>query len=90
MVTKNGKKVIVLRTSNDAFTKLQNAGIKIEYHFPDKFLWCSLVSMDAVYSTNMVPPTGTTITVDQLLQLFMLPCYESRYILYKEFLNEQR
>ena len=91
MVTKNGKKVIVLSISSDAVSKLEAAGIRVEYHFPDKYLWCMLTNMDIVHSTSMVPPFKSIImTVDQLLQLRMLPCYDSRYILYKEFLNEQQ
>jgi len=47
--------------------------------------------MDIIHSTSMVPPFESIImTVDQLLQLRILPCYESRYILYKEFYREQR
>ena len=90
MVTKSGKKVIVVSVNNDAVSKLKAAGIKVEYHFPDKYLWCMLTNMDIVHSTSMNPPFESIMTVDQLLQLRMLPCYESRYILYKEFLNEQR
>jgi len=90
MVTKSGKKVIVVSVNNDAVAKLKAAGIKVEYHFPDKYLWCMLTNMDIVHSTSMVPPFESIMTVDQVLQLRMLPCYESRYILYKEFLNEQR
>ena len=89
MVTKSGKKVLVLPVSSDAVSKLEAAGIRVEYHFPDKYLWCMLANMDIVRSTSMVPPFESIMTVDQLLQLRMLPCYESRYILYKEFLNEQ-
>lgn len=90
MVTKSGKKVLVLSVSSDALAKLAAAGIRVEYHFPDKYLWCMLINMDIVRSTSMVPPFESIMTVDQLLQLRMLPCYDSRYILYKEFLNEQR
>lgn len=90
MVTKSGKKVIGVLVSSDAICKLQNAGIRVEYHFPDKYLWCMLTNMDIVFSTGMVPFFESIMTVDQLLQLRMLPCYESQYILYKEFLNEQR
>ena len=89
MVTKSGKKVLVLPVSSDAVSKLEAAGIKVEYHFPDKYFWRMLTNMDIVHSTGMVPPFESIMTVDQLLQLRMLPCYESRYILYKEFLNEQ-
>ena len=91
METKSGKKVVMLSVSSDAVFKLEAAGIRVEYQFPDKYLWCMLTNMDIVHSTSMVPPFESIImTVDQLLQLRMLPCYESRYILYKEFLNEQR
>lgn len=89
MVTKSGKKVIVLSVSSDAVSKLVAAGIRVEYHFPYKYLWCMLTNMDIVQSTSLAPPFESIMTVDQLLQLRMLPCYESRYILYKEFLNEQ-
>lgn len=88
MVTIQGKKVVMLPVSSDALNKLKDVGMKVEYHFPDKFLWCVLGSMEIVYSTNISPTPGTTISVDQLLQLRMLPCYDSRYVLYKEFLNE--
>ena len=90
MVTKSGKKVVMLAVSSDAVAKLEAAGIRVEYYFPDKYLWCMLTNMDIVHSTSLVPPFKSIMTVDQLLQLRMLPCYESRYILYKEFLNEQR
>ena len=90
METKSGKKVVMLSVSSDAVFKLEAAGIRVEYHFPDKYLWCMLTNMDIVHSTSMVPPFESIMPVDQLLQLRMLPCYESRYILYKEFLNEQR
>ena len=89
MVTKSGKKVLVLPVSSDAVSKLEAAGIRVEYHFPDKYLWCMLANMDIVRSTSMVPPFESIMTVDQLLQLRMLPCYDSRHILYKEFFNEQ-
>ena len=87
MVTKRGKKVLVLSVSSDAVSKLEAAGIKVEYHFPDKYLWCRLTNMDIVQSTSMVPPFKSIMTVDQLLQLRMLPCYDSRHILYEEFFN---
>ena len=90
MVTKSGKKVVMLAVSSDALSKLEAAGIRVEYFFPDKYLWCMLSNMDIVQSTSLVPSFKSIMTVDQLLQLRMLPCYESRYILYKEFLNEQR
>ena len=91
MVTKSGKKLVVLPVSSDAVSKLEAAGIRVEYHFPDKYFWCVLTNMDIVISTSIVPPFESWImTVDQLLQLRMLPCYESRCILYKEFFNEQR
>lgn len=90
MVTKSGNKVIVLLVSSDAVSKLETAGIRVNYQFPDKYLWCMLTNMDIVHSTSMVKTFESIMTVDQLLQLRMLPCYESRYILYKEFLNEQR
>ena len=90
MVTKSGKKVVMLSVSSDALSKLAAAGIRVEYHFPDKNLWCMLTNMDIVHSTSIVAPFASIMTVDQLLQLRMLPCYESRYILYKEFLNEKR
>lgn len=90
METKSGKKVVMLSVSSDAVAKLEAAGIRVEYQFPDKYLWCILTNMDIVRSISMVPPFESIMTVDQLLQLRMLPCYESRYILYKEFLNEQR
>ena len=89
MVTKSGKKVIVLSVSSDAVSKLEAAGIRVEYHFPDKYFWCMLTNMDIIHSTSMNPPFKSIMTVDQLLQLRMLPCYDSRYILYKEFLNER-
>ena len=89
METKSGKKVVMLSVSSDAVFKLEAAGIRVEYQFPDKYLWCMLTNMDIVHSTSMVPPFESIMTVDQLLQLRMLPCYESRYILYKEFLNER-
>lgn len=88
MTIKQGKKVVMLSVSNDALSKLKDAGISIEYHFPYRFLWCNLSNMDILYSTNVSPTIEGTITVDQLLQLRMLPCYDSRYTLYKEFLNE--
>mgnify|MGYP003594874643 CR=1 FL=1 len=90
MVTKSGKKVIVLSVSSDTVSKLEAAGIRVEYFFPDKYLWCVLTNMDILHSTNMVQPFESIMTIDQLLQLRMLPCYDSRYILYKEFFNEQR
>ena len=90
MVTKSGKKVIVVSVNNDAVSKLKAAGIKVEYHFPDKYLWCMLANMDIVHSTSMNPPFESIMTVDQLLQLRMLPCYDSRHILYEEFFNESR
>ena len=90
METKSGKKVVMLSVSSDAVAKLEAAGIRVEYQFPDKYLWCILTNMDIVRSISMVPPFESIMTVDQLLQLRMLPCYESRCILYKEFLNEQR
>ena len=89
METKSGKKVVMLSVSSDAVFKLEAAGIRVEYQFPDKYLWCMLTNMDIVYSTSIVAPFESIMTVDQVLQLRMLPCYESRYILYKEFLNEQ-
>lgn len=89
MITKSGKKVIMLSVSSDAVSKLEAAGIRVEYHFPDKYLWCVLTNIDIVHSTSMVPPFKSIMTVDQLLQLRMLPCYDSRYILYEEFFNEQ-
>ena len=89
MVTKSGKKVIVLSVSSDAVAKLKAAGIKVEYHFPDKYLWCMLTDMDIVHSTSMNPPFKSIMTVDQVLQLRMLPCYDSRHILYEEFFNER-
>ena len=88
METKNGKKVIVLSVSSDAVSKLEAAGIRVEYQFPDKYFWCMLTNMDIVRSISMVPPFESIMTVDQLLQLRMLPCYDSRYILYEEFFNE--
>lgn len=90
MVTKSGKKVVVLSVSSDAVSKLEAAGIRVKYQFPDKYLWCRLTNMDIVHSISMVPPFESIMTVDQLLQLRMLPCYDARYILYKEFFNEQR
>ena len=90
MITKSGKKVIVLSVSSDAVSKLEAAGIRVEYHFPDKNLWCMLTNMDIVRSTSIVAPFESIMTVDQVLQLRMLPCYDSRHILYEEFLNEQR
>lgn len=90
MVTKSGKKVIVLSVSSDTVSKLEAAGIKVEYHFPDKYLWCMLTNMDIVHSTSMNPPFKSIMTIDQVLQLRMLPCYDSRHILYEEFFNEQR
>ena len=90
MVTKSDKKVIMLSVSSDTVAKLEAAGIRVKYHLPDKYLWCMLTNVDIVQSTSMVPPFESIMTVDQLLQLRMLPCYDSRYILYKEFFNEQR
>lgn len=90
MVTKSGKKVVMLSVSLDTVSKLEAAGIRVEYHFPDKYFWCMLTNMDTVHSTSIAAPFESIMTVDQLLQLRMLPCYESRYTLYKEFLNEQR
>ena len=90
MVTKSGKRVVMISVSSNTLSKLEAAGIRVEYFFPDKYLWCMLTNMDIVHSTSLVPPFKSIMTIDQLLQLRMLPCYESRYILYKEFLNEQR
>ena len=89
MVTKSGKKMLVLSVSSDDVSKLEAAGIRVEYHFPDKYLWCMLTNVDIVHSTNMVPPFESIMTVDQVLQLRMLPCYDSRHILYEEFFNER-
>lgn len=89
MVTKSGKKVVMLSVSSDAVSKLKAAGIRVDYHFPDKYFLCTLTNMDIVHSTSMAPTFESIMTVDQLLQLRMLPCYDSRYILYKEFLNER-
>ena len=90
MVTKSGKRVVMISVSSNTLSKLEAAGIRVEYFFPDKYLWCMLSNIDIVHSTSLVPSFKSIMTVDQLLQLRMLPCYESRYILYKEFLNEQR
>ena len=90
MVTKSGNKMLVLSVSSDAVSKLEAAGIRVEYHFPNTYFWHMLTNMDIVQSTSLIPSFKSIMTVDQLLQLRMLPCYESRYILYEEFLNEQR
>ena len=89
MVTKSDAKAVMLSVSSDALSKLEAAGIRVEYYFPDKYLWCMLTNVDIMHSTSLVPPFKSIMTIDQLLQLRMLPCYESRYILYKEFLNER-